>query len=118
MPQRIVQRLDGEGGGVSFARGQSAEGAREVCACESGGVFERHALEYFGERGAAGERGRAAVGEEARGFDATMTHAQGEAQAVAADRIREFGVGVCVCDLTCAARVREMIFEGGGVGHG
>lgn len=70
-----VQGLDGERGGVGFARGQSIERAGEVVACERGGGGGRHAGEHCGERGAAGERGRAAVGEEARGLNPIIVDA-------------------------------------------
>ena len=77
-----------------------------------------HAFEHFGQRRAAGECGRAAIGEKARGFDTTIDDAQREAQAVAADRIRQLRDGVGVREFARVARMREMILERGGIGQG
>src|SRR2546423_15305884 len=89
--ERGPKRLDGERGGVAFACGQSADGARDVVARESRGIFKTHAFEHDCERGAAGERRRAAVCEEARGRDATALGAEREVQTGAADGGRLLG---------------------------
>src|SRR5256885_13284045 len=86
--ERGPKRLDGERGGVAFACGQSADGARDVVARESRGIFKTHAFEQNCERGAAGERRRAAVCEEARGRDAIALGSGREFPTVAADRGR------------------------------
>jgi hypothetical protein len=116
--ERGVERLGGEGGGVVFAGGESADGLGDSGAGDAGGLFERHAFEHFGEGGAAGEGGRAAVGEKARGLDAAAAQAEGEPEAVAADGVRLLGVGVRVGERAGVARVREVVFEGFGVGQG
>ena len=112
-----MEGFGGEGGGVCFARGEAADGAGDGVARDACGLFEGETFEHLGEGGAAGERGRAAVGEEARGLDAAVAHAQSEPQPVAADGVRLLGLGVGLFERAGVARVREMVFEGVGVGH-
>ena len=112
-----MQRLDGERGGVAFARGETVERACELLTRDARGLFGGDAFKHLCKRGAAGERGRAAVGEEARGGDPAAAYTQREPKPVAAGGIGQFGAGVCVCEFAAVARVREMIFESLGVGH-
>ena len=112
-----MERFDGQSGGVLFAGGESAERVCDLRACDARGLCECETFEHGGEGGAAGERRRAAVGEEARGLDAARAEAEREAEAVAADGVRLFGRGVGVLKLARVARVGEVVFEGFGVGH-
>src|SRR2546423_9376321 len=91
--------------------------SRDVVPRESRRVFKTHPFEHDREDGAAGERRRAAVCEEARGLDATAADAERELESVAADRVRLLSHGVGVGELADVARVRQVVFEGFGVGH-
>lgn len=110
LPKRGVKRLDGEGGGVAFARGQAAERGGDLRAGDVGGLFDGESFEQFGEGGAAGERRGAAVGEEARGLDAPLADAEREPQAVAAGGVDLQGVGVRLGQRAGVAWVRQMLF--------
>jgi hypothetical protein len=96
---------------VLLARGQAFKSLHELLARQLRGFLPRHPFDEFRERGAAGERRRAAVGEKANGFDAFIAHAQTEAQAITADRVRSFSNRVCVRQLPGIARMSQMVFE-------
>lgn len=115
--ERGAQRFDGERRRVLFTRGQTLKGAHDVLSFKPRRIGGRQSFNHVGERRAAGERRRATIGEETRGFDVAAAYAQSQTQAVAADGIRAFGDRIGVGELTGVARVREMIGEGGGVGH-
>lgn len=58
------------------------------------------------------ERWRAAIGEKARGFNATCAYSEREAHAIAADGISLFAAGISVRDVARVARICDVIFEG------
>lgn len=115
--ERGAQRFDGERGCMLLTRGQAFDGAHDVRSFKPRRFVGRQSFNQSGERRTAGERRRATVGEETRGFDMSAANPQRETEAVAADGVRTFGDGVGVRQLTGIARVREMIGESGGVGH-
>ena len=75
-------------------------------------ILVTYSFDHFCEHGTAGQRRRATVGEKARGFDATITDAQTQAQTIAADRVCLLRCGVRVREFAGIARIHEVIFEG------
>lgn len=98
-----------------LARGKTVERAHYVLTSQARGLLYSHAFDHLCEHGTARERRRTAVGQEACGLYAPIAQAKSQAQAITADRIGLFGDCVCVRQFTRTARVRQVIFEGGGV---
>ena len=75
------------------------------------GVVDFLPFQHFCERRSADERGRASIGEEAGGFNASVIYAQTQTQTIAANRISLFGDGIRIREFAGVARIREMVFE-------
>ena len=93
-------------------RWQTTERGNDFCACQFQSICNSHPFQHFCQNGTAGQRGRTTVSEKSHGFDAAITYAQTQAQAIAADRICFFSDCVCVGEFARVARMRQMIFEG------
>ena len=108
---RHPQGLDRQCRRVLLPRGQTAERVNDFLAGQFQGIFDSHSFQHSCECGAAGQRGRTAVCEEAHGLDAAILNSQTETQTITADRICFFSDGVCVGEFARVARMREVIFE-------
>ncbi len=102
---------------MSLTFGKSAENSNDFLARQEQRFGDRCPFDHFGQGRTAGERGRAAVGEEAHRFDAPITDTERESEAVATHRINLFGGCVGVRQFAGVTRIGEMIFEEVGVGH-
>lgn len=111
------QGFNGERGCVLLARGQSPNRLNNRLTSNLRSLFHLHSFDHLCQHRAADKRGRAAVGEKARGLNAPVAHAQRQTQAITADRIGFFRDGVCVRERAGIARVGKMIFENFRVGQ-
>jgi len=107
-----VQSLNRERGSVLLSRRQSANRIEKIFAVKSHRFTNSLSFEQLGHNRTTNQRRRAAVRQKARGFDAALTHAQRQTQAIAADRIRLVGNRVCIGQFARVARMSEMVFEG------
>ena len=108
---RGAQRLNRQSRRVVFARRQTTERIRNFLSRQLHRVRDLHSFDHFSEDRTAGQRRRATVGQKARGFDATITDAQTQAETIAAYGICLFRDRVRVREFAGIARIREMIFE-------
>ena len=74
-------------------------------------IFYRHSFDHFREGRAARQRGRAAVSEKARNFNAAVPNAQTNTETIAADGVCFVGDGICVRQFACVARICDVILE-------
>ena len=100
-----------------FAGGQSADHIDKVFALQKHRSRDSHSFEHLSENRTTDECWRTAVREKACDFNAVIANTQRKAQAIAADRIRLLGDGVCVREFSAVARINEVIFENYGVGQ-
>jgi hypothetical protein len=103
--ERGAKSLNGEGGSMTFARGQAIERMFDVQACQASGVFDAETFEHFGQSRATGNRRRTTISEKTHGLYAPFREAQEEMQAVAADWIDTFGDSIGLGQFACVSRV-------------
>ena len=113
-----MECFDGECGGVMFPRGQAADRVEQVGARHVFYFFDSLSVNQLCQNRSANKCRRAAVCEVSRGFDAIVFNDQRESQSIAANRVLLVGDGVRVREFACVARMCEMIFELGRIGHG
>ena len=80
--------------------------------CQLHRLVDSHALDDLSQGRAADKRGRAAISQETRRFDAAIGQAQTQTQAVATDRVGLRGSGVSIRELASVARIDEMVLKG------